>query len=108
MGILSQLYRYADITYIGGGFDTGIHNILEPAIFGIPILIGPNYQKFEEAKVLIALGGVLMVTNKEQIFALEQKLLDTEYRKSLGTINSNYLFERKGGTITILNKLVIS
>lgn len=105
IGLLSQLYRYADVAYIGGGFDTGIHNILEPAIFGIPILIGPKYQKFEEAKALISLGGVVMVDNQEQFFQVEQRLIKEEYRRSVGAINKNYLLEHQGGTVTIFNKL---
>ncbi len=105
IGILSQLYRYADLAYIGGGFDTGIHNILEPAIFGVPILIGPKYQKFEEAKALISLGGVAMVSNQAQFLYLEKQLVNIEYRQSMGSINKNYLLDHQGGTVTVFNKL---
>ena len=57
IGLLSKLYRYADVAYIGGGFGVGIHNILEAVTFGKPVLFGPNYQKFQEARDIIALGG---------------------------------------------------
>ena len=57
IGLLSKLYRYADVAYIGGGFGVGIHNILEAVTFGKPVLFGPNYHKFKEAKDIIALGG---------------------------------------------------
>ena len=105
IGLLSQLYKYADVAYIGGGFDTGIHNILEPAVFGIPILIGPKYKKFEEAKALIGLGGVVMVNNQEQFFHIEKQLVQAEYRQAMGVINKNYLLAHQGGTVTIFNKL---
>ena len=106
IGLLSQLYRYADVAYIGGGFDTGIHNILEPAVFGLPILIGPKYQKFEEAKALIGLGGVVMVNNQEQLTNIENQLVHVEYRHAMGLINKNYLLAHQGGTVTIFNKLL--
>src|SRR6185369_10014533 len=63
MGLLSSIYKYADIAYIGGGFGKGIHNTLEAAVFGIPVLFGPNYKKFSEAKMLIANGGGKSVKN---------------------------------------------
>lgn len=67
MGMLSSLYRYSHITYIGGGFGKGIHNILETVVYGTPVCFGPNYQKFQEAKDIIALGGGRCVTNAEQL-----------------------------------------
>ena len=106
IGLLSQLYRYADVAYIGGGFDTGIHNILEPAIFSVPILIGPKYQKFEEANALVSLGGVVVVPNQERFFQIERQLTDRTYRQTMGAINKNYLLEHQGGTLTVFNKLV--
>ena len=57
IGILSKLYRYADVAYIGGGFGVGIHNILEAVTFGKPVFFGPNYHKFQEARDIIACGG---------------------------------------------------
>ena len=57
IGLLSKLYRYADVAYIGGGFGVGIHNILEAVTFGKPVFFGPNYQKFQEAHDIIARGG---------------------------------------------------
>jgi len=63
IGILSHVYQYGDIAYIGGGFGKGIHNILEAATFGLPILFGPNFQKFNEAKELIELGAAFTINN---------------------------------------------
>ena len=67
VGILSKLYRYATVAFIGGGFGGGIHNIQEPVTFGVPVLFGPNYHKFSEARDLVSLGGVFCVTSSEEL-----------------------------------------
>ena len=67
MGLLSSLYRYADVAYIGGGFGVGIHNTLEAAVYGIPVLFGPNYQRFREAVGLIAAGASRSVSNYDEL-----------------------------------------
>src|SRR5690606_3233914 len=67
IGILTQVYAYADISYVGGAFKTGLHNILEPATYGIPVVIGPKYEKFQEAKDLVSLGSCLVVNNIEEL-----------------------------------------
>ena len=82
IGMLSSLYQYASIAYIGGGFGVGIHNTLEAAAFGKPIIFGPNYNKFEEAKQLIALGAAISIHNTESFLAAVDKLYLNE---------SNYL-----------------
>jgi 3-deoxy-D-manno-octulosonic-acid transferase len=64
IGLLSAAYAYAQVAYVGGGFGTGIHNILEPATYGIPILIGPKYQKFKEAVDLVKLGACIEIKNE--------------------------------------------
>jgi 3-deoxy-D-manno-octulosonic-acid transferase len=66
IGILSKIYRYADIAYIGGGFGKGIHNCLEAAVYNIPIVFGPNYHKFQEAKDFISLGIAKSVNNSDE------------------------------------------
>ena len=64
IGLLSKVYSYADLTYIGGGMGTsGLHNTLEAAVFGIPIIIGKNYQKFPEAKEMLQDGGLFSIKN---------------------------------------------
>ncbi|MEI8086090.1 MAG: glycosyltransferase N-terminal domain-containing protein [Paludibacter sp.] len=63
IGVLSSIYRYANVAYIGGGFGVGIHNTLEAAVYGVPVVFGPNYQKFREARELIAIGGAFSITN---------------------------------------------
>lgn len=67
IGMLSSLYRYGQVSYIGGGFGKGIHNTLEAATFGLPVLFGPNYHKFQEAKDLIALGGAFSISNQDEL-----------------------------------------
>jgi len=75
MGLLSKVYRFSNLTYIGGGFGKGIHNILEPAVFEHPIFIGPNYQKFNEAKSLIQLGCVFSLSTKNEVPNLISKII---------------------------------
>ena len=66
IGLLSSVYRYGDLAYIGGGFGKGIHNILEAAVYGIPVMFGPKYHKFKEAKELIACRGAVPVTSEDE------------------------------------------
>ncbi len=75
MGMLSSLYRYSHITYIGGGFGKGIHNILETVVYGTPVCFGPNYQKFQEARDIIALGGGRSVENAKELSNVFNKWL---------------------------------
>lgn len=67
IGMLSSVYQYADVAYIGGGFGVGIHNILEAAVYGIPVVFGPNYEKFREARELINQGGAFSITEYWQL-----------------------------------------
>ncbi len=101
--LLTKTYSYADIAYIGGGFGSGIHNILEAATFGIPVVIGPNYKKFQEAKDLVEKKGCVVVKNKQE---LDQTLLDlfTDplVRKEMGHINSSYIQANKNATQKII------
>ena len=71
IGVLSSIYRYGSISYVGGGFGKGIHNTLEAAIYGIPVLFGPKYHKFKEAVDLIACGGAFSISDKEQLGATD-------------------------------------
>ncbi len=105
IGYLSRVYSYADIVYIGGGAGhTGLHNILEPAVFGTPILIGKNYKKFPEAKALIDLKGVLSVTNAKDMGLNLQKLINSkETRQEIGQINYNYIKKNTGAVDQILD-----
>lgn len=104
IGILTQIYAYADIAYVGGGFKTGLHNILEPATYGTPVVIGPNYSKFQEAKDLVALGSCLVVNNTEELSSTFNRLIsDADYRNELGTKNKEFVLKNKNATKVIMD-----
>jgi len=103
IGVLSSLYRYGDISYIGGGFGRGIHNTLEAACYGMPVLFGPNYHKFKEAKDLLALGGAHSYENYEELNSLFDFYHDdADARKKSGASSKNYVDEMRGATDKIL------
>lgn len=107
IGYLSKVYSYADIAYVGGGAgSTGLHNILEPAVFGVPILIGKNYDKFPEAKSLITLGGVTSVGSSLAFEStLAALLTDDKLRNKQGSITKSYINSNRGAVIKIMNYL---
>lgn len=103
IGLLSSLYRYGDIAYIGGGFGKGIHNILEAATFGLPVIFGPEHQKFKEAKDLISAGGANSICNfKELKLTLDQYLSDSQRIEAAGKITLEYISKNRGATEKIL------
>lgn len=108
IGLLTKIYSYGTIAYVGGGFgNPGIHNILEPATFGIPIVIGPNYSNFAEAVELVKIGGCTVISNTlelKQIF--DRLLLDQEYREEKSQICKSYIQDNKGATESIM-KIVL-
>jgi 3-deoxy-D-manno-octulosonic-acid transferase len=105
IGFLAHLYQYAEIAYIGGGFGRGIHNILEAAAFGKPVLFGPNYLKFREATDLIARGAAFSITSGEEALAVVNDLLTNRerYRQCAANCKS-YVEEHTGATEIILLK----
>ncbi|MCX6232992.1 MAG: 3-deoxy-D-manno-octulosonic acid transferase [Bacteroidetes bacterium] len=106
IGILSHLYQYATIALIGGGFGKGIHNILEAATFGNPVLIGPNYEKFAEAVALIKLEGAFEFIDYEDFKnKIHQLLEDKTYLEKTRQICSNYVKSNKGATEIILQHI---
>ncbi|HJN54547.1 MAG TPA: glycosyltransferase N-terminal domain-containing protein, partial [Flavobacteriaceae bacterium] len=107
VGILARLYKYADMAYIGGGMGTsGLHNTLEAAAFGIPIIIGKNYSKFSEAKKMISLGGMFSVKNNQEFKDYVDNLTENKLAADkIGLINSSFILENKGATKKIMNYL---
>jgi 3-deoxy-D-manno-octulosonic-acid transferase len=106
IGILTKIYAAADIAYVGGGLKTGLHNILEPATFGIPVVIGNKYDKFKEAVDLVAAKGCISISNQQEFTEILLKLkTDPDFRKESGAINSNYIQENLGATKKIMNYL---
>ncbi len=104
IGILTKIYSYADAAYIGGGFGTeGVHNVLEPASFGIPLCIGPVYNKFQEAIDLVNLQACVVLKNQENFNLYFQKLFtDINYRIVKGKISKDYILDNTGATEIIL------
>lgn len=109
IGILTKIYSYADIAYVGGGFgQPGVHNILEPATFGVPIVIGSNFSHFAEAISLVALQGCISISNATELkTALDNLINNTTLRQETGAICSQFIQENTGATATILNKLAV-
>ena len=105
IGILTKIYSYADYAYIGGGFGKdGVHNVLEPASFGIPLIIGPNFKKFQEAVDLVELNACEIVNNSEDFKKCLAKLYqDKAYRNKKGKITKEYIINNIGATKIILN-----
>ncbi|NPD46157.1 MULTISPECIES: 3-deoxy-D-manno-octulosonic acid transferase [unclassified Lentimicrobium] len=103
MGMLSSLYQYANFAMIGGGFGVGIHNTLEAATFGMPIFIGPNYQKFQEAKDLLRLGVVNVVHDAAELNQAVSVLLDdVEKWNTIALQSKQYVESNIGATQMIL------
>jgi 3-deoxy-D-manno-octulosonic-acid transferase len=104
VGILTKIYSYADIAYVGGGYDKeGVHNVLEPAVFGIPLVIGPVFDKFEEAKELVELKGCLVANDQTDLNDhLNKLILNEKYRNELGRITMAYIKNHLGATKIIL------
>ena len=102
IGMLSSLYQYGDIAYIGGGFGAGIHNTLEAAAFGLPVIFGPNYSKFKEAHNLVALKAGFSVSDEAGLKAITHTLINNEafYSEASATISA-YVRDNTGATKTI-------
>lgn len=102
MGLLSRLYQYAHITYVGGGFGSGIHNTLEAVVYGKPVLFGPKYRKFKEARDLIAAGAAFSIYNAEELKTKMDHLLnDPAELSKAGDIAKNYVDQNTGATQSI-------
>lgn len=108
IGILTKIYSYADIAYVGGGFgNPGVHNILEPATFGVPVVIGPNYSHFAEATALVNMEGCISIQNQIQLNeAFDLLLRNEDERLEKGHICSTFVQMNKGATQTIINHIL--
>jgi 3-deoxy-D-manno-octulosonic-acid transferase len=104
IGMLSKLYHYGTITYIGGGFNKGIHNALEAAVYGKPVLFGPNYKKFNEAVGLIKTGGGICITSSSELSTTLQKFINNKTDLELsGKKSFDFVKQNKGATEKILH-----
>lgn len=103
IGMLSSLYHYGEYAYVGGSFGDGLHNILEPATFGIPVIFGDkNYAKFKEAKELISAGGAFAIGNEKELHDVFQILTDKTQLQKAGKINADYVHDNIGATDQII------
>jgi len=106
IGLLTKIYSYANIAYVGGGFATGLHNTMEPAVFGIPIIIGPQFEGFKEAKDLVKEGGIIPISSQGSFNNLMSELLDNPISiKNIGEINSNYINSNRGAANLIMQHI---
>jgi len=106
IGILLTLYTYAQVAYVGGSFKQGIHNVLEPAVYGIPVLYGPKYENSQEAIHLAKIGGGIAVHNKQEAYKNLRKLFsDDTLRIRTGKICADYVKANTGATAKILKEI---
>ncbi|NND10839.1 MAG: 3-deoxy-D-manno-octulosonic acid transferase, partial [Flavobacteriaceae bacterium] len=105
IGLLSKLYSFADIAYVGGALGkTGLHNTLEPAIFKVPIVVGTNHEKFPEARNMIAKGGMFEISNPGSLENIFNELAENEsFRKKAGEKNLEYIKENQGAVVRIMD-----
>lgn len=106
-GLLSSIYRYGHIAYIGGGFGAGIHNLPEAAVYGIPVIFGPNYRKFREAYGLIGVKGGFSIKSAEDFNQLMNEFLSFPKKREQAGENARiYIYENAGATQKIINKIM--
>ena len=105
-GLLSSIYRYGEISYVGGGFGVGIHNVLEAAVYGIPVLFGPNNQRFREARQLLATGGAFEIHNSTDFNATMDRLFtDEAFLAQSGERAGHYVSDNAGAADAVLNEV---
>ena len=103
IGLLTKIYSYADIAYVGGGFATGLHNTLEPAVFGIPVIIGPQYQGYKEAEALVENKGIIPIDSFDSFKTVLTRFTENpQLVESTGKINANYIKKNQGASNRII------
>ncbi|OYD41973.1 3-deoxy-D-manno-octulosonic acid transferase [Sphingobacterium cellulitidis] len=105
IGMLSSLYYFGRIAYIGGGFGVGIHNTLEAATYGMPVIFGPKYEKFQEAIDLLELGAGFSIANEKELNEVYQALSNSEKLLKASLAAKNYVQQRSGATQIIMKYL---
>ncbi|QXU42020.1 3-deoxy-D-manno-octulosonic acid transferase [Pedobacter sp. D749] len=105
IGMLSSLYQYGKVAYIGGGFGTGIHNTLEAAAFGLPVIFGPKYDKFQEAKDLIAIGAAKSISSTTDLINAFEGLIENQDAADQA---KRYVANKKGATDQIISMITKS
>lgn len=107
IGLLAQVYRYASVAFVGGAFGEGLHNVLEPAVWSVPVIFGPRYQGFQEAVGLIEAGGAQVVESQQEINNLLMELLfNSELQSKMGKAAGDYCKSHKGATKVVVDQIV--
>ena len=105
-GLLSSIYRYATVAYVGGGFGVGIHNVPEAAVYGVPVVIGPNNQRFREAQDLLAAGGCHEIHRAKDFNALlDDFIAHPDLIETSGTASREYIADHAGAADQIFNAI---
>lgn len=105
-GLLSSIYHYGEVAYVGGGFGVGIHNVLEAAVWNVPVIFGPNNQRFQEAQGLLASDGGFEITDYESFNTLMTHFVsDTDYLKESGDKAGAFVKSKCGATDLILSNI---
>jgi 3-deoxy-D-manno-octulosonic-acid transferase len=106
IGLLSRIYKYSHIAYIGGAFKTGLHNTLEAAVFGVPLFFGPIYSKFDEALSLVKLGGAFPIRTAEELYSILQKFDSSpDYYKVVAAICRQFISSNLGSSEVIFGEM---
>jgi len=106
IGFLSSIYQYGTVAFIGGGFTNGIHNILEPTVYGLPVLFGPNYKKFNEAFEVIDLNAGFVVNDAIELTQYLSVLIeDVSVLSESSRLAKNYVLKNSGATNKIIDGL---
>lgn len=109
IGMLSAIYKYGQVAYVGGGFGVGIHNTLEAATYGMPVFFGPNYKKFKEARDLISLGGGFSITKADEFVEQVEKMWSDEGRLKDASLKAGqYVNQMCGATSLIMDEVFVS
>ena len=105
IGLLSSMYRYGEIAYVGGAFKTGLHNVLEPACFSMPVLFGPEYSKFREAIGLVESGAGISILNYDELEShFNNLLINSSELDALSKVAGKYIQDNRGATLAIIEK----
>src|SRR5690606_33547493 len=105
IGMLSSLYKYGNIAYVGGAFKQGLHNILEPLSFGLPVIFGPQYNKFPEASEFIACQTAFSISNSSNLIMKVNDLLSIEKQMQIKTANEIEIAKHTGATEKIMDSI---
>jgi 3-deoxy-D-manno-octulosonic-acid transferase len=106
IGILSILYNYADVSFVGGSFKMNVHNVLEAAVYGVPVIFGPKIENSQEAIKLTEIGGGILAKDKRDLYrSLRILFSDEKFRSECGRKSFNYVEEHRGATDRIINEI---